>query len=161
MKPNDELTYELIKDRLDQQIASVDAFIARASLVLATCGIIFTAYVQLLSLHHWLSSGGIVFSVFEIISLLIAGYFAFSALVIGGEKQYWRYPDPEKLNQLLAKNPSDFSRQVIDSMIKAFEHNDDVFRKKFDSLKNARIALYVSGSIFALHLIIFLILCYV
>jgi hypothetical protein len=156
MKPDDELAYDLIKDRLDQQIEAVDSFNTRAGLVLATCGVIFAAYAQLLTSRSWTSHCGLLLSILEIGALLVSGFFAFAALVPGGEEQPWRYnPDPEGLSELLKSGTTTFSQQVMDSMVKAYKHNKEIFKKKFSSLTNARIALYVSGSIFALHLLIY------
>lgn len=156
MKPDDELAYELIKERLDQQIEAVDSFNTRAGFVLATCGVVFAAYAQLLTSRPWTSHCGILFSVLEIVALLVSGFFAFSAIAPGGEEQPWRYnPDPEGLMQLWENKSQNFSKEVTDSMVRAYKHNREIFNKKFASLTNARLALYVSGSIFALHLLIY------
>ncbi len=157
MKQDDELAHELIRDRLDQQIEAVDSFNTRAGLMLATCGVMLAAYAGLLGMHGWVSHCRILLSVLEMAALLVAGYFALSSLVPGGENQPWHYnPDPRKLMDLLKSKHPNFADEVMKSMVDAYDHNREVFKKKFDALANARIALYVSGSIFALHLLIFL-----
>lgn len=152
-----KLVYESIRDQLDQQIFSVDSFTTRAGLVLATCGVVFAGYLQLLTSKPWMCSEVSLLSVFEILAVLVSGLFAFLSLAPGGEVDHWRYdPDPEKLYRFL-KDPRDLdiTDEVTKSMILSYNHNRELMDKKFNYLKFSRRFLYLSGSIFALHLLLF------
>ena len=152
-----KLVYESIKDQLDQQISSVDSFTTRAGLVLATCGVVFAGYLQLLGSDSWMYSCVALLSVFEIFTVIISGLFAFLSLAPGGEVGHWRYdPNPEKLYGFM-KDPKglDVTDEMTKSMIEAYNHNRKLLDKKFDHLKLSRYFLYASGSIFIIHLLIF------
>lgn len=152
-----KLVYESIKDQLDQQISSVDSFATRSGLVLATCGVIFAGYLQLFASPLWLEKCDSILFLFEILAIIISGVFAFLSLVHGSEEEYWRYdPDPEKIYRLLHDQKQyDITDEVMRSMIAAFKHNQKLFKKKYRFLKLARYCLYVSGSIFIIHLLFF------
>lgn len=150
--------HETIEARLSEQMSSVDTFTTRAGLVLATCGVVFTGYLQLLAAHSRMVQCGAEFFTLEIVTVLLSGLFAFASLVSGGEQKRWRYdPDPEKLYRL-SKNEgnADLADEILKSMVDAYNQNRKLFEEKFTLLKYSRYALYASGSIFLLHLIVFL-----
>lgn len=149
------LVYEVAKNQLDQQIASIDAFTTRAALVLATCGVVFAGYLQLLSSELWIFNCHQKLFVFEIGAVILAGLFAFLALVFGSEKEPWRYdPNPEKLYQLAERVVDlDIEDEVTKSMIESYNHNRTLFEKKYRYLGFARYALYCSVGIFMVHLL--------
>ena len=153
---NKKLVYEAIREKLREQIESIDAFNTRAGLILATCGVIFTGYIQLLLSRSWMFGCGSALTFFEIFFLLISMVLAFLALAPGAEEEPWlSNPSPRKLYDLFAKNPDgDIEKEATESMVKAYDHNRDTFKKKFDYLRYPRYALFASGSIFAVHLII-------
>jgi hypothetical protein len=153
----ENLVQEIIEKRLGEQISSVDTFATRAGLILATNGIVFAAYTQLVSNRLWLINCGSVLFVPEIALVALSGFFAFTALAIGGEKGSWYYdPDPEKLYRLSKdKSNVDLRDEIIRSMVDAYNKNAKTFKEKFELLSYAKYALYGSGLIFLIHLLIF------
>lgn len=157
---NKKLMYDVAKDQLNQQIVAVDSFTTRAGLVLATCGVVFAGYLQLLGSQSWLQVFTSWLFIPEIILMLLSAFFAFLSLVPGGEKGHWRYdPEPEKLYKLIEENESnnkvDIQDEMVRSMIVSYKHNKDVFNLKFTYLKYSRYLLCASGAIFIIHLLIF------
>jgi hypothetical protein len=155
--PDNVLLREVIERRLGEQISSVDTFATRAGLVLATCGVAFAGYAQLLTSSIWLQSCGAILFVPEISLVVASGFFAFAALSIGGEVGSWAYdPDPEKLYRLAhERSRVQIEDDIVRSMVDAYNRNRKTFKKKFDLLRYARYALYGSGAVFLLHLVIF------
>ena len=159
MKQEDKtLILNTIEARLNEQMRSVDTFTTRAGLVLATCGVVFAGYLQLLAAHSRMISCGSGFFILEVVLVIAAGYFAFASLVPGGEEGRWRHdPHPEKLYKLAkAEGGVDIEDAVIKSTIESYNVNSRIFDEKFTLLKYSRYALYASGSIFILHLALFL-----
>jgi len=156
---NKKLVYDVAKDQLDQQITAVDSFTTRAGLVLATCGVIFAGYLQLLGSPSWLQDFTSWIFIPEIILVLLSALFAFLSLVPGGEQGHWRYdPEPEKLYKLIEENESnnkvDVQDEIVRSMVVSHTHNKNVFNLKFTYLKYSRYLLCASGAIFIIHLLI-------
>lgn len=147
---------DVIERRLAEQFASIDTFTTRAGLVLATCGVAFAGYAQLLTSEFWLDNCAAILFVLEIGLVCLAGFFAFSALVPGGEERPWSYdPDPEKLYRLGFEEPhTEVEDQAVRAMIDAYGKNKEIFRDKFTQITRARMALYGSGAVFLIHLVV-------
>ncbi len=158
MKDKD-IIFKLISERLDQQIESADSITNRAGLVLATCGIIFTGYIQLIGVRFWaVSCLGLLF-VLETIAIITAGLFAFRALRLGGEQGSWRHdPNPRKLLKLLEKKDDnvDVVDSVLENMAVAYEHNQTVIKDKFELMGSAMKVMLASVIIFIIHLLLFI-----
>lgn len=147
----------VIERRLGEQIAAVDTFATRAGLVLATCGVAFAGYAQFLTSSIWLQGYGAILFIPEIVLVALSGFYAFAALAIGGEAKPWAYdPDPEKLYRLAhKKNRAEIEDEVVRSMVDAYNRNRGTFQEKFNLLRYSRYALYGSGAVFVVHLVIF------
>lgn len=158
MTEKEKTVFDIISGRLDAQIDAVDAFNTRAGLVLATCGVIFAGYMQLLTSKEWVMSCHAVLFVIEIGLLLVAGGLAFAALAPGGETEPWLYnPEPRALHELYGKHGENLNIQrVMESMLKAYDHNADVFKEKYELLRRSRWFLYGSAIVFMYHLSIFI-----
>ena len=158
MTDKEKVVLDIISGRLDAQIESVDAFNTRAGLVLATCGMVFAGYMQLLTSKEWLTDCNIWLFVIEIGLLLISGGLAFASLAPGADKDPWLYnPVPRALHELHEKFGEDLDiGRVIESMLKAYDHNTEVFKEKYDLLRYSRWFLYGSAIIFTYHLFNFL-----
>ncbi len=153
-----KMVYGIIERRLAELIESVDSFNTRAGLVLATCGVVFTGYATLLTSDRWLRRCGSELFIFEVGLAMLAGVLAFMSLAPGADEEQWRNdPDPEKLYRLLeAKDGKDVLDEAARSMVDAYNQNKRIMEKKFSLLRGAKYALYASGGIFFIHLMIFL-----
>ncbi len=150
--------YGIIERRLAELIESVDSFNTRAGLVLATCGVVFTGYATLMTSDRWLHRCGSELFVLEVGLAMLAGVLAFMSLASGADEERWHNdPDPEKLYRLLeAKDDKDVLDEAAKSMVDAYNQNKRIMEKKFSLLRGAKYALYASGGVFFIHLVIFL-----
>lgn len=157
-KPDNRLLIDIIERRLAEQFSSVDTFATRAGLVLATCGVAFAGFAQLLTNSSWNQSCSSILFLPEMIFLVTSGYFAFRAMSVGSTQMRWAYdPDPEKLYRMATeKSREQLEDEAVRSMVEAYNANKVVTDRKYELLRYAQIALYSAGLVFIVHLVIFL-----
>jgi hypothetical protein len=154
------IVYESVKKSLSDQLSDVESFNVRAGIVLATCGVVFSAYLQLFSsiLEHKITDfhSNELFMAFEILSVLYAGGVSFLSMSPGAENEPWKYsPTPRNLYEKMKACKADehlIQNELIESMVRAYEYNEKVYEKKFEMLRHARMALFFSGLIFSVHI---------
>lgn len=158
MEENHKLLFEIAKDKLNQQLAAVDSFTTRAGLILATCGVIFTGFLQLMTSVSWSSATDSRLFFIEVSLVLIAGFCAFLSLAIGGEKGSWDdAPNPEEVYRQMSNNKQyNLLDEATRSMIEARKTNNALFNEKFRLVQISRYTLTASGAVFIIHLILHL-----
>jgi len=153
------LLLRITERKLSEQISSIDSFNIRTGLILATIGVVFTGFTQLVTSDLWITFTPNIFFVLELISILLSGLFAFVALSIGAHNQHWRNdPDPEKLYRLSKeKNISELEEDVIKTMIVAYKENIKIYKTKFNFIKKSVYCMYTCGTLIFIHLLTFFI----
>lgn len=146
----EKLAFELIKERLSQQIDSVRSLDLKASIVLAMIGVIFTGYVQRIVPDvesPWLRAA-------TFIPLIVAGCFAVLTFVQRRSRRGlddWRNdPEPKKLFKII-ENPrykvykySEVTEHVMRSMVEAYESNKKLYKKRYDYLYTSLLFLLIA-----------------
>lgn len=160
LKKQYDLLYENISRKLDQQVESLGSIDMKASILLATIGILFAGYLQLLVSQEIGFRNYRFFVVLEIISFIVAGLYVFRAFILN-KKEIWRSdPRPHKLIYIFSKNSSKgeywLKDQIIKNMNEAYEHNDQLIIKKYNYFLRAREILYFGIIVLVLHLILLL-----
>lgn len=133
------LAYELVKERLAQQIESVKSLDIKASITLAIIGVIFTGYLQSVITHvdsRWIR-------LLTFLILILAGVFAVKTFVQTKSNNWndWRNdPDPEQLLNIVTNpdfksyNDVEITNYILKSMAASYEHNIRLYRKRYNSL---------------------------
>ena len=157
LKNQYNLLYENISRKLDQQFESLSSIDTKASILLATIGVLFAGYLQLLNSQGMGFEDYRIFVVLEILSFLIFGFLVFRAFMLN-KKEFWRSdPRPNKLIEIFSKNSKKgeywLKDQVIKNMNEAYEHNDKLIIKKYNYFLKARKILYFGICILVIHLI--------
>lgn len=155
-----DLVYENISGKLDQQIKSLESIDTKSTIFLATIGIIFAGYLQLLASQEMGFGDYRIFIIPEIMLFLIAGFYIFRAFILN-KNEFWRSdPKPSKLLETFSKNSDKgeywLKDQIIKNMNKAYDHNDKLIIDKYNYFLKARDVFYFAISIFTLHLILLL-----
>jgi hypothetical protein len=156
LKNQYDLLYENISRKLDQQLESLSSIDTKASILLATIGVLFAGYLQLLDSQGMGFGDYRIFVVLEILSFLVSGFLVFGAFILN-KKEIWRSdPRPSKLIEIFSKNSNKgeywLKDQVIKNMNEAYEHNDKLIIKKYNHFLRARGILYFGICILVLHL---------
>ncbi len=156
LKNQYDLLYENISRKLDQQLESLSSIDTKASILLATIGVLFAGYLQLLDSQGMGFGDYRIFVVLEILSFLVSGFLVFGAFMLN-KKEIWRSdPRPNKLIEIFSKNSNKgeywLKDQVIKNMNEAYEHNDKLITKKYNHFLRARGVLYFGICILVLHL---------
>lgn len=160
LKNQYDLLYENISRKLDQQVESLSSIDTKASILLATIGVLFAGYLQLLGSQEIGFRDYRIFVIFEILSFLISGFFVFRAFMLN-KKEIWRSdPRPSKLIEIFSKNSNKgeywLKDQIVKNINKAYEHNDKLIIKKYNYFLKARSIIYFGIVVLVLHLTILL-----
>ncbi len=126
------LAYQLVKERLAQQIESVKSLDIKASIVLAMIGFIFTGYLQSVLKQVdslWLRSA--TFSILILAAICAVGTFV-------QFKHDWRNdPDPEKLLKIITDSgfkdytDKEISEYILKFMAESYEDNKILYAKRY------------------------------
>jgi hypothetical protein len=151
------LLYENISRKLDQQFESLNSIDTKASIILATIGVIFAGYLQLLDSSKFEFINYRYFVVLEILSFLFSGFLVFSSFMLN-KKEIWRSdPRPNKLQAVFSKYSNNgeywLKDQITKNMVEAYEHNDRLITKKSNRFIRAKDVFYFGMFILALHLL--------
>ncbi|PIS08350.1 hypothetical protein COT76_01915 [Candidatus Berkelbacteria bacterium CG10_big_fil_rev_8_21_14_0_10_33_10] len=157
LKKQYDLLYENISRKLDQQVESLGSIDTKASILLATIGVLFAGYLQLLASQEMGFKDYRIFVILEILSFLVAGFYVFKAFMLS-KKEIWRSdPRPQKLIEIFSKNSNKgeywLKDQIIKNMNEAYEHNDGLIIKKYNYFLRARGVLYFGIIVLVFHLI--------
>lgn len=146
----EKLAFELIKERLSQQIDSVRSLDLKASIVLAMIGVIFTGYIQRIEPDiESLWVRGVTF-----LLLILAGLFAVLTFVQRRTKtglDDWRNdPEPKKLFDMISDPKykvykySEVGEHIMSSMVESYESNKRLYKKRYDYLYRALFFLLIA-----------------
>jgi len=154
------LAYELVKERLAQQIESVNSLDIKASIVLAIIGVIFTGYLGLIDRLHndWLRS-------VTLLILTLAGFFAVKTFVQTKRRRDgwddWRNdPEPEQLLEIITDPDFDtytegeITSYILDSMARSYEHNKTLYRQRYNFLYSSLALVLLSVIIIGIQVIL-------
>lgn len=158
-----DLLYESITKKLEQQVSALGSIDTKASIILAVVGVIFAGYLQLLTTAGTVFNNFAVLVTLELCMLLAAGFYIFKAFILNGDEIWRDDPRPKRLLEVFADNSKKgeywLKNEIIKNMSDAYELNDALIVKKYDSLINARRLLYVVIPMLAVHLLLSLFGC--
>jgi hypothetical protein len=156
LKKQYDLIYENISRKLEQQIESLGSIDIKASILLATIGILTAGYFQLLSSKSFSFSDFRFFVIIEILFLFLAGFYSFKAFIQNRNEKWRNDPEPSKLVSTFVENRSRgyywLKMDIIAWMVKANEKNTHLIETKYDAIRKAQYFLLVAIVIIIIHL---------
>lgn len=155
-----DLIYDNISKKLEQQLDSLSSLDTKSSILLATIGVIFAGYLQLMSSDRF-NFGNFKFLVIaELLLFLFAGFFVFRAFILNNKEKWYNDPRPSKLLRVFSQNSDKglywLKDEINNSINEAYEKNDILVKKKYNFLLIARMFLYGGIILLFLHIIFLL-----
>lgn len=156
IKKQYDLIYDNISRRLEQQIESLGSIDIKASILLATIGILTAGYFQLLASKSFSFSDFKYFVILEILFLFLAGIYSFKAFIQNRNEKWRNDPQPSKLVSTFVQNSSKgyywLKMDIITWMVNANEKNTYLIESKYDAIRKARLFLLLSIILIIFHL---------
>lgn len=151
-----DLIYESVSKKLEQQISSLSSLDTKASILLATVGVLFAGYLQLLTSGWFLFNHFTVLIVIEIIAFTLTGFFIFKAFILDSNEVWRDDPRPKLLLEVFSKNFRKgeywLKSEIIKNISDSYEHNDELIIKKYNSLLVARWILFIGVCVLVVHI---------
>ena len=131
-----DLTYDLVRERLAQQIDSVKSLDLKASIILAFIGVVFTGYLQLIDTYSDIT----VIHIITILLIVLAGVYCVLIFVQFKGKDWRNDPEPKTLNSINRDqkfseySESELKEHIVNSIVFAYESNREIYKTRYKYL---------------------------
>jgi hypothetical protein len=156
IKKQYDLLYEMTSKKLEKQVESLGSLDTKSSILLATVGVIFAGYLQLLTSTEFGFKNIPWLVVLELMLFISSGFFIFKAFMLSKDETWRDDPRPKKLLKYFSENfergEYNLKDEITKGMVESYECNDKKILKKYEHLHLARNLMYLGIITLLVHL---------
>ena len=151
--PSIDLVLDETRKRLDLQFEQINTLDTKASIALASSGLVLAAFLAALQSENVTEIGNYLCLTIIVIALILSALaFAVVGLWI---KKYERPPKPERLRDYYIVKDSDYTKlHIIDISLKAIVNNHARLARKILFIKYSFVSLSIGAAILAVLILL-------
>jgi len=163
LKKQYDLIFNTISSKLEKQVSSLSSIDTKVSIILASIGVIFAGYLQLISSEKLNLLNYPLITMIILIMFIISGFFAFKSFTLKRDETWRDDPRPSKLLKIFSEKSKEgeywLKDEISKSMSQSYEENDKRIISKYEYLHKAKNFLFFGVIGLFIHVFISVFLC--